>query len=68
MTIGHDEPWELFPAGAGVLSTQKLDDFLVLCQLMLALDWAKYPMGSVHLGWVSASPVTLYTFIVAYVL
>lgn len=30
MNIGHDQPWELFPA-AGKLSAQKLDDFLVFC-------------------------------------
>lgn len=44
MNIGHDLPWELIPAGAGILSAQNLDDFLVLCQLMLALDLAKYPI------------------------
>lgn len=59
VNIGHDQPWELFPAGAGMLSAQKLDDFLVLCQLMLALDLAKYPIWRVHLGSVYVSPKTV---------
>ena len=66
VNIGHDQPWELFPAGAGMLSAQKLDDFLLLSQLTLALDLAKCLIWKVHLGWVSVSLKTLYACIVAH--
>lgn len=50
VNIGHDQAWELFPAGAGMFSAQKPDNFLVLCQLMLALHVAKYLNSTFGLG------------------
>lgn len=53
MNIGHDQPCKLFPAGAGILYDHKLYDFVVLCQMMLALDLAKIQIlykGTLQLG------------------
>lgn len=67
MNIGHDQTWELFPTGAGMLSVRELHDCGVLsADASSRLGQISYLKDTFELGFCSSQTIILCGIVVAH--